>query len=357
MVDSRVTVPGALGLLAALSTPAAAHVDYVTDRPGSDVDPIAFLLRVVGEPANAALLAVTAVLVLGFVGAYLRWRPRIPDLAVLVGTLRSYEDLIPWMLRLSLGLPLVGAGYAGYLFAPTVDVSLRFVQVGLGFLLLFGLATRAVALAGLGVYLWAVLAHPGTVLAMEYVPGFLALALLGGGRPSADHMLQRIASTDGTLYGRVDPVHRAAVRLDGLVGPYVDLVPVVLRVGLGIAFVYLGLSQKLGAPGPALAVVEKYGLTGIVPVDPGMWVVGAGLAEMAVGVALILGLLTRATAAVAFLLFTLTLFGLPDDPVLAHVTLFGMASTIFTLGAGPLSIDARIARDRADDRPTATPAD
>ncbi|MEF8827260.1 MAG: DoxX family protein, partial [Halapricum sp.] len=99
---------------------------------------------------------------------------------------------------------------------------------------------------------------------------------------------------------------------------------------------------------PGLEVVAKYDLTAVVPVDPGVWVVGAGLAEIAFGIALIFGLLTRATAAGAFVLFTITLFGLPDDPVLAHITMFGIASAVFTLGAGPFSIDAWLERDSTD---------
>ena len=43
----------------------------------------------------------------------------------------------------------------------------------------------------------------------------------------------------------------------------------------------------------------------------------------------------------SLLLFGLaTLFGLPDDPVLAHITLFGLLSAVFTLGSGPYSLDA-----------------
>ena len=84
-------------------------------------------------------------------------------------------------------------------------------------------------------------------------------------------------------------------------------------------------------------------------------VYASGLAEIAFGLALLFGLLTRATAAGAFVLFTLTLFGLPDDPVLAHITMFGLASAVFTLGGGPLSIDAWLARD-ADQAPGGTAA-
>jgi uncharacterized membrane protein YphA (DoxX/SURF4 family) len=103
-------------------------------------------------------------------------------------------------------------------------------------------------------------------------------------------------------------------------------------------------------------VVEKYGLTAVVPVEPGLWVVGAGLAEAALGTALVLGLFTRASAVVALFTFTLTLFGLPDDPVLAHVTLFGLASVVLVTGAGPYAVDGWIGR-RTGVRPGAWRSD
>lgn len=56
-------------------------------------------------------------------------------------------------------------------------------------------------------------------------------------------------------------------------------------------------------------------------------------------------------------MFTTTLFGLPDDPVLAHITLFGMASAVFTMGAGPLSFDDWFGRPAQSDRETVASAD
>ncbi len=248
-------------------------------------------------------------------------RPAVPDVAALRGALGEYDEYVPWMLRLSLGLPLVGAGFAGYLFSPAVPVEARIPQVGVGFFILFGLGTRVVAAAGLGAYLAALALEPALILAVEYVPGFLAVGLLGGGRPSADHMLWRVAGTDGTYYGRVDPVHRVAERFGGALDRFERYAPAVLRVGLGVAFAYLGLVEKLANPARALRVVERYG----------------------VGVLLVAGAYTRGAAAVAFLTLVGTLFGLPDDPVLAHVTLFGMLSAVFTLGADPDSLDAWLA--------------
>ena len=349
--------------ISGLAPPAAAHVDYVTDPAGQTRDAIAFALEVLSNPVNAALLAVGAVAGIVALAIYLRYRPTVPDVVVLRETLASYYDLVPWMLRLSVGLPLVGAGFQGYLFAPTVSFDpsasplLRLLLIGVGFFILFGLATRIVTVVGLALYLWAFVTNPDVVLALEYLPGFVVIFVLGGGRPSADDMLQEVAATEGTLYGRVDPVHLLKAWLDDVTRPYRTFVPTILRVGMGASFVYLGLVQKLGDPARALQVVEKYDLTAVVPVDPGMWVLGAGLMEIAVGVALIAGLLTRASAATAFFLFTLTLFGLPDDPVLAHVTLFGMASAIFTLGAGPFSVDEYLSQTTFAEATTAPEAD
>ncbi|QSG14832.1 DoxX family protein [Halapricum desulfuricans] len=340
-------VLAAIALLWTAVRPAAAHVRYVTEDPPDDG--LEFTIGVLTEPANALLFGGTGLLAVLAVGAYLLVRPTVPDFEVLQSALAEYLTYVPWMLRLSLGLPLVGAGFIGYLFSPSVrtadvltatgQAQARILLIGIGFFLLFGLATRLVALVGLATYGVSVALFPTTFLALEYVPGFLAIALLGSGRPSADHLLSRLASAPGTYYSRVDPIHRRAERLRRRIDPYTTYVPTVLRVGLGATFVLLGLGEKLLQPGPGLAVVAKYDLTAVIPVDPGVWVVGAGLAEIAFGIALLLGLLTRATAAGAFVLFTVTLFALPDDPVLAHITMFGLASAVFTLGAGPLSID------------------
>jgi len=357
---SAVVVAVALAIAVA---PARAHVDYVT--PGGDpVAALGFLLDLLRDPVNLALLAGGALAVGAALWGYYRVRPLRHDVAVWRAALASYDDLLPWMLRLSVGLPLVGAGFSGYLFSPAVEPGapavVRLFGVSVGFLLLFGLASRAVAAVGLLGYLVALVVDPTVALAFEFVPGLLGIVLLGAGRPSADHVLTSLAEDGRTAYARIDPIYRdVTLPFRRRIEPYRTYVPTILRVGVGVAFCYLGITQKLLAPGPALAVVEKYQLTRVVPVEPAMWVVGAGLAEFLVGLLLVVGLATRGAASVAFLLLTTTLFGLPDDPVLAHVSLFGLVSALLVTGAGPLSLDARLAGETVpvgdDDR--ASPAD
>ncbi|NIC00346.1 DoxX family protein [Halobacterium sp. R2-5] len=334
---------------------APGHVDYVVDGAPT-VRALEFLAAVLSNPLNAALLTGGALAVVAAMAGYLRYRPAAADVRALRETLRGYHTFLPWMLRLAVGLPLVGAGFAGYFFSPSVVAPTRIFQVVVGFLLLFGLATRTVALVGLLAYLGGLAVRPELVLASEYVGGFLGILLLGSGKPSADHLLQRVAATDGSLYGRFDPLHPLVSKFNDVVGPYEQYAPTAMRLGVGFNFALLGFWEKLANPGMALEVVEKYDLTAVVPVDAGLWVVGAGLTELAVGVFLLLGLFTRATAAVAFVVLTTTLFGLPDDPVLAHITLFGLSSALFVTGAGPLSLDERLA-DVRERSPLATTTD
>lgn len=339
----------ALESLAHASGTILAHVEYVVDESGKPIDPIGFLLAVLSEPVNMALFGAGGVMAIGVLVSYLYTYESAPrDIDFLRETLTADADYLPWLLRLSIGLPLVGAGFAGYFISPAVPVPTdslltlvtRLFLVGTGFVLLYGIATRLAAAVGLLAYvLVAVLVAPEILLASEYVGGFLVIILMGSGRPSVDRLLFRLREERRTLYGRPTPLHDLIGMVDQYFSPYEIYTPTVLRVGLGINFMYTGLFDKLLQPGKALAVVEKYDLTAVVPVDPGLWVVGAGMTELVLGIGLVLGIFTRGLAAVAFGIFTLTLFALPDDPVLAHISLFGLTTALLITGSGRFALD------------------
>ena len=327
---------------------ATAHVEYVTPPGTQPMNVVDFLVEAFTTPLIIAVLLGGFVAVVAGITAYLYLRPFPADIAAFRAAMDDYRDLLGWLLRLSMGMPLIAAGFEGYLFSPSVTLpyptALRLFGISVGFFLLFGLATRVTAVWALFVYLVALPSYPQLLLAFEYVPGLVAVALVGGGRPSADAVIARMADDDKTVYSQIDPFYRrVAVPFATQIRPYKQLAPVVLRIGIGIAFIYLGITQKLMRPGEALAVVEKYNLTAIVPVDPALWVIGAGLTEALVGVMLIAGAFTRGFSLVAFGLFTTTLFGLPDDPVVAHISLFGLVSALLITGAGPYSVDAWLA--------------
>jgi uncharacterized membrane protein YphA (DoxX/SURF4 family) len=199
-----------------------------------------------------------------------------------------------------------------------------------GFLLLLGLAVRPAAIVALGIYLVTLAGHPELVMMLDVAGALGVAAVLGPGRPSVDDLLR-------AAFPRGPGAEVATANLAR--GRYNDLVPLLVRLGLGGAFIASGIVDKVVIYEQALAAVEKYGLTAIVPVSPELWVLGAAVVETALGLAIVLGVLTRFSAAIGFAVLTLALFALPDDPVIAHVCLFGLSSVLVILGGGRWSLD------------------
>jgi len=116
-------------------------------------------------------------------------------------------------------------------------------------------------------------------------------------------------------------------------------VPVILRVGVGVAMASMALYEKILNPLAANAIVVSYKLTEVVPVAPAMWVLGAGGIELALGILHIIGWKTRPVVGLTFIVLSLSFFYFKED-VASHVTLFGALSTLFVLKGGPWSVDA-----------------
>ncbi|MFB6101016.1 MAG: DoxX family protein, partial [Haloplanus sp.] len=138
---ARRVVTGAFASVLLAARPVVAHVDYVTEDDGSAVDVVEFLVAVLSNPLNLALLGAGGLGVVVATVGWLRYGDHVKDVTVTRRTLRSYQPYLGWLLRLATGLPLMGAGFSGYYFTPAVPVEARLVQVTIAFLLLFGLAT------------------------------------------------------------------------------------------------------------------------------------------------------------------------------------------------------------------------
>jgi uncharacterized membrane protein YphA (DoxX/SURF4 family) len=313
-----------------------AHVDYVTD-PESSPDPIGFLLDALAQPGTLPLLVAGAFVVLVALLAWARWRPLETPRRRFIERTGAYHAYLPWIVRLSAGLVLIGAGLSHVEFLPTfhADALRAFVLTATGFLLLLGFAVRPAAIVALAAYGATLLAHPEALLMFDVAGALSAVAILGPGIPSVDDLL-RAAFPRGPG-ARAATANLAHDRYD-------DLVPLVVRLGLGGAFVASGVADKLLIYNQALDAVAKYGLTSVVPVSPELWVVGAFLVETMLGLAILLGVMTRFSAVIGFAVLTLALFGLPDDPVIAHVGLFGLSSVLVVLGGGRWSVDRLVLR-------------
>lgn len=308
-----------------------AHVDYVTDPAGSP-DPIGFLLDALAQPMHLLLLALGAIVVVVLVLAWARWRPMESARQRFIDHAQTYAEYVPWIVRLSAGLVLIGAGLSRVAFLPTIEApaALAIVLTACGFLILLGLAVRPAALTALALYVITLAANPELVMMLDLAGGLAAVAVLGPGRPSLDDLLH--ASFPRGPGARAATANLGAAHYD-------DFVPLLVRLGLGGAFAASGIVDKLLVYEQALAAVDRYGLTNVVPVAAELWVVGAFLIETALGLAILLGVMTRLSAVIGFAVLTLAMFALPDDPVIAHVGLFGLSSVLVLLGGGRWSLD------------------
>ncbi|MDQ3344673.1 MAG: DoxX family protein, partial [Chloroflexota bacterium] len=281
------------------------------------------------------LLGIGLVVVVLVLLAWGRWRPLEVARTRFIEQVQGYREYLPWIVRLSVGLVLIGSGVSRVRFLPTMDADGLFALLltATGFLLLLGLAVRPAALIALGAYVVTFVVNPELVMMLDVAGALAAAAILGPGRPSLDDLL-RAAFPRGPG-ARAANVNLASSRYD-------DIVPLVVRLGLGGAFAASGIVDKLFIYDQALAAVDRYQLTAVVPVAAELWVLGAILIETALGVAIIFGVLTRFSAVIGFAVLTLALFALPDDPVIAHVGLFGLSSVLVILGAGRWSVDRAV---------------
>lgn len=299
-----------------------AHVGYVI---GHDEIPLhsgrdgAFLWSALSDPTNIILMLLTLSLfvLIYWIAHHNYFIERY--LHKVIQKLESYSEFIPWILRLSLGIALIGAGSAHTLISPLLPNMTGFalMQIVLGFMMLAGFMLTPVLIFTIVLFLFALTQDVYLIGNSEFIFGSLALLVLGNERPGLDDIF-------------LIPNHGLKALK--------KYVPLIIRLGLGGAMTYLALYEKLLNPHISELVVSKFNLTGAISVSPEMWVLSAGLIELLVGIFIMIGYHTRLTSAIAFLVITSTFFFFKED-VYSHVTLFGMLSVLFITGGGYLSID------------------
>jgi uncharacterized membrane protein YphA (DoxX/SURF4 family) len=288
-----------------------AHVKWFTDpRPY----PTRYDLLLTGPVVAAFLLAIVAT------GIAYVIQHRVPEPGAL-RSLERYAGTGPLALRIALGVALLAAAAAGWLFVPSLPLerdaagyALQGVETLCGALILAGLFTRyvAIVLALLG----AVAMFPfnlESILEQVHILGIATfLFIVGPGAVSLDA-------------GR-----RADRALDRPEAPTAALH--LLRIAMGFGIGYGALTEKLLNPGLAQALLADKPflnvLRGAGVGDP-VFVWLAGVTELAIGVVILSGQITRPVMAIGFALFTATLvvFGLPE--LIGHLPYYGIMLTLF----------------------------
>jgi uncharacterized membrane protein YphA (DoxX/SURF4 family) len=232
----------------------------------------------------------------------------------------SYLIFTPWMLRLALGIALIGSGTSMNLISPALYgyASFGTIQILIGFLIMAGFMVIPATIAAIGVYIYALFQDVYILGNLDFLAVAVALLVLDNEKPGLDDLLGM---------PKISPF-----------SSFKKFVPLILRIGIGGAMVYLALYEKIFNPNLSELIVRGFDLQGVVPVSVEMWVLSTGLIEFAIGMLLLLGMFTRIVSAIAFIVLSLSFFYFGED-VASHITLFGILAVLFITEGGKVSVD------------------
>jgi uncharacterized membrane protein YphA (DoxX/SURF4 family) len=245
---------------------------------------------------------------------------RVPEPKA-IRSLERYAKTGPLALRIALGVALVAAAAADWLFVPSlvlagdaVGSALRSVEALCGLFLVAGFFTRyaAVILAVLGIVAMVPFSVESILEQIHILGIAVYLFIAGPGHVSLDAR----RDADRSLEHRKAPA--AAINL--------------LRIAMGFGIAYGALTEKLLNPPLAQALLDQSPFLNVLRplgVSDPVFVWLAGLTELAIGVVILSGQVTRPVMAIGFALFTVTLivFGLPE--FIGHLPYYGIMLTLF----------------------------
>jgi uncharacterized membrane protein YphA (DoxX/SURF4 family) len=288
-----------------------AHVKWFTD-PRSH--PTQYDLLLSGPVIAAFVIALAATGV-----AYLI-QHRVPEPKA-ISSLERFAKTGPLALRIALGVALLAAAAADWLFVPSLALAddaagsaLRAAEALCGLLLLAGLFTRyaALVLAALGVVAMVPFSIE-SILEQVHILGIAVyLFIEGPGLVSVD------ARREAARPVQHEKAPAAAINL--------------LRLAMGFGIAYGALTEKLLNPALSQALLDERPFLNLLRplgVSDPVFVWLAGLTELTIGVVILSGQITRPVMAVGFALFTVTLlvFGLPE--FIGHLPYYGIMLTLF----------------------------
>lgn len=232
----------------------------------------------------------------------------------------TYLVFTPWMLRLALGIALIGAGTSLNLVSPALSGFEGFatIQILLGFLIMAGFLVIPATLFAIAIYFYALFQDFYILGNLDFLAVAIALLILDNEKPGLDDLLGMPKISPFSIFKKY--------------------VPLVLRFGIGGAMIFLALYEKIFNPNLSELIVLGFDLQKVLPVSVGMWILSTGIIEFIIGMSLIFGLFTRVTSAIAFIVLSLSFFYFGED-VASHITLFGILSVLFITSGGKYSLD------------------
>jgi len=265
----------------------------------------------------AVSVLVISVFLISFIPKFKVWKRFESNIKTRLST---YGDFLPWMARLSIGIALMGAGTAGVFFSPIASAfaPIPFIEILLGFFFLTGFLLIPITIFTIVLFIVELSGDSYLIGNLDILGLLFAYLALHSERPGIDDIFNL-----KTLYTLRFPRHFASL---------------FLRIGVGVAMIYLSLYEKILNPIFSDIIVREYHLQNVLNVSAPMWVLSVGMIELIVGLCLLFGFYTRLVSIIAFMILSLSFFYFKED-VYSHVTLFGLLYMLFVLGGGMWSFD------------------
>lgn len=318
--------------LLALATPALsfAHENYVLSTETINAGMQDNSLNVLDALKDAGNIRVAVAVAMGslVVFSFYYWFQHCRYGIWLDRKLLRLEGLSGFLLRLALAASLLFSAKNFVYLGPEIHLSIfpigSLIQVLLyitGALLALGLFSQMAGIVSLLILVVASFIYKDYIFTyFNYFGEFIALTLFGGGWLALDNLLKGA---------------------NKLAEKYKQWEILIIRVTYGISIIYPAVSIKLLHPIIIVEIVNRYGLNNInwlFPHDPLLISLGTGLAQVAVGTALILGFQTRLNTLITFTLMLLSVIFF-KEAVWPHYILLALAAYLIINNGGRISLD------------------
>lgn len=323
----------AISLLAFIPVGVFAHENYVL--PAQDMkrgmqDWSLNVLDALKDPANVQIgLIVTIGTIIAY-ALYLWFMASRVGLAFDKKTKRL-EPFGHAFLRVALGVSFIASAMFNSFLGPEIPLSslplggilLPFLYA-VGVLLVIGLWTELASLVGLIILTLATFVYGEYMLTyVNYFGELIALILYGSRFFSVDRLI--IKSPFFASFAKT----------------FEEFEIPLIRITYGFSVLYPAITVKLLHPVIILQIVEQYNLTSIgwlFPSDPLLISFGTGMAQVTVGLFIILGFATRFTSLVTFMLYIMSIIFF-QEAVWPHYILLALALYLVVNDGGKWSID------------------
>lgn len=329
------------GLFFYAPKPASAHENYVLTKEQIDFGMRDYSINVFSALNNPENLKTSILITSAIIAAIcLYFVFQHSSLGTLID--RQLNKLEPFghvLLRTALGVSFLASAATNSYLGPEISVFslpfgsvIRIVLYFVGAMLILGFLSKFAGAISLAIVALATIVYKDYMLTyFNYYGEFIALIFFGS----------RVFSLDKKILG-----------LSKFAQKYKQYEIAIIRVTYGISIIYPAISIKLLHPSIIITIVNQYHLNNfhwLFPSDPLLIALGSGLAQVAVGTALILGFQTRLNTFVTFVLMTLSVVVFKES-VWPHLILLALAAYLMINNGGKLSLDFLISKSMQNAR-------